>query len=146
MRSGRVTRAGQPASAVVQARIQWVDTDASGHYHFTTAFRLFEIAEVELYSQLDLLSETTGRLPRVHASADFKHPLHFRDLVMVRAVVEQVGRASLTLCFQIHRNDALCVEGRFVAVLLTRAQGDPAGWSDSQRERLLRGRPQPLSR
>jgi YbgC/YbaW family acyl-CoA thioester hydrolase len=138
-----VTPSPERPSATVRARIQWSDTDASGHYHFTTAFRLFEAAEGELFAALGLLSETSGRLPRVHASADFKRALHFRDLVTVQAVVEDVGRASLTLRFEIHRGDELCVEGRVVTVLLTRAEGELARWSDSQRERLLGAARQP---
>ncbi|MGH2929299.1 MAG: acyl-CoA thioesterase [Solirubrobacteraceae bacterium] len=131
-----------PASVSVEARIQWVDTDASGNYHFTTAFRLFEMAEAELFSRLDLLSETIDRLPRVHASADFKRPLRFRDRVMVRVTVDAVGRASLTLRFEISRDRELCVDGRFVTVLLTGAGGETAVWSAHQRDRLLHGGPQ----
>jgi acyl-CoA thioester hydrolase len=136
--------ASTASSARVRARIQWADTDASGHYHFSTAFRLFEAAEAALFSGLGLLAETTGRLPRVHASADFKSVLRFRDVVDVLAVVDHVGRASVAIRFEIRRDDELCVEGRFVAVLLTRAEGTAAGWSPEQRELLLQGGPQQI--
>jgi acyl-CoA thioesterase FadM len=131
----------RPASTAVTARIQWVDTDAAGHYHFTTAFRLFEMAEGELLAALGLLSATSGRLPRVHASADFRRALHFRDLVTVHAVVDRVGDASLTLRFEIHHDADLCVKGHFVTVLLDRPGGDPTSWSAGQRDLLLHGGP-----
>jgi YbgC/YbaW family acyl-CoA thioester hydrolase len=135
----------RPASTAVPARIQWADTDAAGHYHFTTAFRLFEMAEGELLAALDLLSATSGRLPRVHASADFKRALHFRDLVTVHAVVDHVGRASLALRFEIHHAGELCVAGRFVTVLLDGPGGNASPWSPDQRDLLLHSGPLPHS-
>jgi YbgC/YbaW family acyl-CoA thioester hydrolase len=136
-----VTHPSSPASTAVTARIQWADTDAAGHYHFTTAFRLFEMAEGELLAELDLLSATNGRLPRVHASADFRRALHFRDLVTVHATVDRVGDASLTLRFEIHHDGELCAEGRFVTVLLDRPGGAPCAWSPAQRDLLVHGGP-----
>jgi acyl-CoA thioester hydrolase len=135
--------ASAPASTTIRSRIQWVDTDASGHYHFSTAFRLFEAAEAALFAALGLLSETAGRLPRVHASADFRSVLRFRDVVDVLAVVDHVGRSSVGIRFEIRREDELCAEGRFVAVLLTRAEGTADGWTPEQRELLLQAGPQP---
>jgi len=134
-----VTEPATPASIAVTARIQWADTDAAGHYHFTTAFRLFEMAEGELLAALDLLSATSGRLPRVHAAADFRRALHFRDLVTVHATVDRIGDASLTLRFEIRHDAEVCVEGHFVTVLLDRPGGDPSSWSAGQRDLLLHG-------
>src|SRR5436309_592020 len=45
---GRGGGDGSPASIVVQRRIEWPDTDASGRYHNTAAFRFIEVAETTL--------------------------------------------------------------------------------------------------
>src|SRR5205823_10448408 len=70
-----------PAAIVVQRRIEWPDTDASGNYHNTAAFRFIEVAETALFERLGLLHDVYGRLPRAHIEADFRWPLVFRDVV-----------------------------------------------------------------
>ena len=125
-----------PASIVVQRRIEWADTDASGHYHYIAAFRLFEAAENALMHRLGLLRSTQGRLPRVHAEADFRRPLRSHDLVDVHARVAAVGASSITFAFEVRRDGELCVEGRVVGALLTRAEGERAIWTDEERRVL----------
>jgi len=46
---------GSSASIVVPQRIEWADTDASGHYHYIAAFRLYEAAANALMDRLGLL-------------------------------------------------------------------------------------------
>lgn len=66
------TRQAQPASLVVQRRIEWPDTDASGWWHNTAGFRFIEVAETALLERLGILDDVYGRLPRVHISADYR--------------------------------------------------------------------------
>jgi acyl-CoA thioester hydrolase len=127
----------------VHERIQWADTDASGHYHFGTAFRLFEAAEARLLDGLGLLKKTAGRFPRVHASADFKRVLHYDDLVEVVLTVDGVGRSSVRYRFEVRHEGVVCVEGEAAAVLLTDSEGDTAAWSPEERELLLTSGPLP---
>ncbi len=88
--SDRSAGSSSPASIVVQRRIEWSDTDASGNYHNSAAFRLIENAETALLDRLGFLHEVYGRLPRVHISADFVRPLAFKDLVDVAVAVAAV--------------------------------------------------------
>lgn len=131
-----------PASIVIQRRIEWSDTDASGNYHNSAAFRLIEYAETALLDRLGFLHEVYSRLPRVHISADFLRPLRFKDLVEVRVAVSAVGRTSVTYDFDISSGGASAVRGRTVAVLLTRAGGEPAAWDEGVREGFLTAGPQ----
>lgn len=126
-----------PASIVVQRRIEWPDTDASGLYHNTAAFRFVEVAETALIERLGFLDEVYGRLPRVHIEADFDRPLHFRDLVDIELSVAAVGGSSVTYAFQMSSNGEVAVRGTAVAVLLTNAEGKPTRWPDDWRELLL---------
>src|SRR5919201_4635242 len=99
--------APSPASIVVQRRIEWPDTDASGHYHNTAAFRFIEVAETTLLDRLGFVHEIYGRHPRVHIEADFLRPLRFRDLVDIELTVEAVGRTSVTYGFQMRSGSEL---------------------------------------
>lgn len=138
------TQAGgeRAASVVVQRRIEWPDTDASGRWHNTAAFRLIEVAETALLERLGILGDVYGRLPRVHISADFKQLLHFRDVVDCAISVAAVGNTSVTYDFEIRRAGDRCVTARIVCSLLTR-DGKPTSWPESYRELLLTAGPQP---
>jgi len=124
------------ASIVIQRRIEWSDTDASGHWHNTAAFRMFEWAETALFERLGILEDVYGRLPRVHISADFKALLDHRDLVDIELVVEGIGRSSITYAIQIRRGDELCVEAKVVAALVG-PDGAPEEWPRAYRDLLL---------
>jgi acyl-CoA thioester hydrolase len=122
----------EPASIVVRRRIEWADTDASGKYHNTVAFKLAEQAETRLLDALDLLQEIYGRLPRVHMSVDLTEALRFNDEVEVELRVEEVGRTSVTYGFEIRKDGRPVASGRMVAVLL-RASGQREAWSERHR-------------
>jgi acyl-CoA thioester hydrolase len=128
-----------PASIRVQRRIEWPDTDASGMYHNTAAFRFIEVAETALLERLGFLHEVYGRMPRVHIDADFKLPLRFRDLVDIRLAVSAVGQTSVTYTFDMSREGEVAVSGTAVAVLLSGAGGRPVAWPNGWRDRLLTG-------
>ena len=131
-----------PASIVVQRRIEWADTDASGRWHNTAGFRFVEAAETALLERLGMLHEVYGRLPRARIAADFKEGLSFRDVVDCVIAVRRVGRTSVTYDFQIRKDGRVCMTAEVVAVLLDE-DGSPAEWSERHRALLLRGGIQP---
>jgi acyl-CoA thioester hydrolase len=137
---------GSPASIVVQRRIEWPDTDASGMYHNTAAFRFIEVAETALLDRLGFVHDVYGRHPRVHIEADFLAPLRFRDLVDIELRVGAVGRTSVTYDFEMRSGNRVAVRGRAVAVLLTKAGGEPEPWRDEHRRLLLTAGPQRAER
>jgi YbgC/YbaW family acyl-CoA thioester hydrolase len=136
------TRPG-PASITIRRRIEWSDTDASGWYHNTAAFRFMEAAETSLLARLGFIDDVYGRHPRVHIGADFLATLRFHDLVDVECRVSAVGSTSVTYEVEIRRGDEVCVRGRMVAVLLDRPGGEPVPWPDPYRRLLLEGGSQP---
>ncbi len=125
-----------PASIVIERTIEWFDTDASGHYHHATAFRLAEAAETALLKKLGLVG-LLGRVPRVQLHASFTTPLYFGDTVSVRIEVSRLGRSSITYRYTIDAESGCAVSGEIVAVLLDRPAGRPIPWSARQRELLL---------
>src|ERR1700755_2053375 len=84
-----------PARVVVRRRIEWMDTDAAGIYHWTTVFRLAESAEAALHTALGMAGFTFGATPRVAVTASFRRPLRFNDAVDAELVVIAVGRTSV---------------------------------------------------
>ena len=130
-----------PASILIQRRIEWSDTDASGHYHNTAAFRMIEWAETALFERLGILGVIYGHLPRAHISIDFKIPLYFRDLVDASLAITEIGKSSITYAFKIERAGELCVEATVVTALRT-ADGSQRSWSDDHRKLLLEAGPQ----
>ena len=130
-----------PASIVVQRRIEWPDTDASGRWHNTAGFRLIEVAETALLERLGILDDVYGRLPRVHIEVDFKALLVFRDLVDCHIEVKRVGRTSLTYEFEIRKGGDVAMAAEISVVLLT-AEGAKTQWPDRYRNLLLTSGPQ----
>ncbi|MDQ3985203.1 MAG: acyl-CoA thioesterase [Actinomycetota bacterium] len=134
-------RGPAPASIVVQRRIEWPDTDASGRWHNTAGFRLIEVAETALLERLGLLDDIYGRLPRAHITANFRRLLLFRDVLDCWIEVESVGESSLAYRFEIRRAGDLCFEAKIVAALVD-DEGRPETWPDKYKELLLNSGPQ----
>lgn len=131
----------RPASIRIQRRIEWSDTDASGHWHNTAAFRMVEWAETALFERLGLLDDLYGHLPRVHISADFRRLLDHRDLVDATLEVLELGESSARYRFTIERDGELCVEAT-VVVALRNPDGSRRPWPEHARRLLLTAGPQ----
>lgn len=135
-----------PASIVVERRVEWSDTDASGVYHNTTVIRLLETAETLMLSDLGMLEEIYGRLPRVRLELDFRRALRFHDVIEIHLAVAAVGSSSITYAFEVRRGQEVCVQGTAVAALIDRSDGRPRPWPEAYRRLLLEGGPQPAER
>ena len=123
-------------SVTVERRIEFVDTDATGRYHYATAMRLFEVGEVELLDSLGLLDEIYDSMPRARVEFNYRRVLRFRDEVESTVSIEALGTTSITFGFELTSGGELCVDGRLVAVFVD-AEGNPTPWSDELRARLL---------
>jgi YbgC/YbaW family acyl-CoA thioester hydrolase len=129
---------GTPASILVQRKVEWSDTDASGHYHNGLVFRLCEVAETALFQGVGLLEAVYGRIPRVHITVDFISVLYFGDVVDVTLQVASVGKTSINYDVEIRRGDEVCANANVVAVLVG-PDGTPRPWPDDYKEALLSG-------
>lgn len=126
---------GEP-SVQCNLRVQWSDTDASGHYHHACVGRWVETAEAELYRTLGVTG-VFGSTPRVRYEADYLAPLWFGDRVRVRLWVAAVGTSSVTHSFDVLGPDGEVVaRGRQVAVHVTQAGGVAAPWPQSTRDAM----------
>jgi acyl-CoA thioester hydrolase len=128
-----------PARVVIRRRIEWIDTDAAGIYHWTTVFRLAEAAEAAMHTALGIPNETFGACPRVSVSATFTRPLRFNDPVEVELAVEAIGRSSLTYRLAIGSEGEQVAEGSLTVVFIDRSSGRATPWPPHIRERLAGG-------
>ncbi|MCI9886892.1 acyl-CoA thioesterase [Micrococcales bacterium 31B] len=85
--------------ARISRRVEWVDTDASGHHHNSLILRWAEAAESELFLGLGLRHYFPAA-PRVRQEVNYRAPIHFGDEVETVLWVEHLRGRSLTLRFE----------------------------------------------
>jgi acyl-CoA thioesterase FadM len=128
-----------PARVVLERRVEWMDTDAAGIYHWTTAFRFAESAEAALHTALGIAEVTFGATPRVHVEADFERALVFNEVVEVDLAVRAVGRTSVEYGLVIAGGAGPAVAGTIKACFIDRSTRRAVPWPDEIRERLSSG-------
>jgi acyl-CoA thioesterase FadM len=112
-------------------RVEWQDTDASGHYHHATVVRWVEAVLAVLY-------ETVGadglfsRVVPVHYAVDYRSRVWFGDTVTTTVTVAEIGTASVTLEFTVTCGERLVAEGRVIKVHLPDGAGAVA-WPEDLR-------------
>ncbi len=121
-------------------RIEWVDTDASGHHHHSVVARHVEAAEAELVRELGL-DGYFGQTPRVRFEVDFLERVVFGETLTTGLEVDALGRTSLTYRFTqtILRDGQTVVvaRGRLVVVHVpSLAVRSSQPWPVAWRERL----------
>src|SRR5262245_40191240 len=122
-----------PARVVLRRRIEWMDTDAAGIYHWTTVFRLAEAAEAALHTALGIADFTFGATPRVAVQASFARPLRFNDPVEVELAVTALGRTSVEYRLAIAGGAGAAAEGTVTSCLIDRDTGRAVPWPEEIR-------------
>ena len=123
---------------IEQARVAWVDTDAGGRIHFTSAFRWAEAAETALMRRLDVLGvlgAEWGDYPRRKVEAEYLKVLRFEDEIEIRLRVENVGRTSVTYAWTIAKDGDPHIKGRHTVVHVD-GEGRPEPLADELRAAL----------
>ncbi|MDE0973925.1 MAG: acyl-CoA thioesterase [Candidatus Nanopelagicales bacterium] len=120
------------ASITVLKRLEWADTDAAGHNHFSVAVRWLEEVEHELRRLIELPTELTGSIPRVHVEVDYRERIWFNQEVNVTVGVIAVGRSSVSFGFVVENLEGgVCIEGRHTAVHSPDPSGGSQPWPES---------------
>ena len=132
----------KPVSTTISRRIEWIDTDAAGIYHWTTVFRLAEAAEAALHTALGIADFTFGATPRVAVQASFARSLRFNDPVDVELAVTALGRTSVEYRLAVSLDGATAAEGSVKTVLIDRTTGRAVAWPDDVRAKLSSAGPQ----
>lgn len=108
-----------PADFEWSRLIEFYETDLAGIAHFSNFYRWMESAEhAFLREQGITLHDGTIGWPRVNATADFKKPIKFGDLVRVSVSVAEIRTHSIryTFEFRVNEDDAIYATGEVTAV------------------------------
>jgi acyl-CoA thioester hydrolase len=124
------------ASITIERRVEWIDTDAAGIWHYSTAIRFAEAAETALHRRLGIGEMTSGGSPRVRVEFDFHAPLQFDEEASITLTVADVGTTSLTMDVTIVGEVGLIATGRVISVLIDPATGRPLPWPPAARAAL----------
>lgn len=111
-------------------RVQFSDTDMAGIVHFSNFFRYMERVEHDFFRALEMsiwdarptipTDERVG-WPRVHASCDYRAPLHFEELFEMELLVEEVRAKTIRYVIRFWKqNGDLSAEGHLIAACVQR--------------------------
>ncbi|MEM6910045.1 MAG: acyl-CoA thioesterase [Verrucomicrobiota bacterium] len=115
-----------------QRRVAFSETDMAGIVHFAEIFRYMEEAEHAFYRSLgfSVHPKKEGRFdesvgwPRVKASAEYRRPLEFEEVVTVELRVSQVGSKSLDHRFLLRKETGEVAAKGALKVVCVRRQPD----------------------
>jgi YbgC/YbaW family acyl-CoA thioester hydrolase len=129
-----------PARIRIRRRVEWMDTDAAGIYHWSTVIRFAEAAEIELHTALGIAEITFGATPRVKAGFDFRRPLRFNDRATIDFSVQEVGRTSVRYRVVLSDDEERPVaEGEVTTVFIDTHSGRSEPWPEPVRAALTGG-------
>ena len=117
--------------------LEWMETDAAGHQHYTSVFRWVEECESALYRKLDLPSTLFGQIPRVKVQMEYKRRIYFGEEITTRLQVMRVGTSSLELGFTAHVDGELAAEGTYVIVHAPVINEGSKPWPEKWRKAFL---------
>jgi len=122
----------------IERRVEWADTDAAGHQHYTAILRWAEAAEAQLLRDLEL-GWLFGRTPRVRHEVDYRGRLWFGEVVRTRLWVDTLGRTSVRFGFEVHGPRGLAAQGWVTAAHSEPHEPKSAPWTDEVRALLTPG-------
>jgi acyl-CoA thioester hydrolase len=115
---------------LLRDRVQFADTDMAGIVHFSNFFRYMERVEHDFFRSLGLsiwdghnevAPEDRVGWPRVHASCDYRAPLHFEEQFVMELLIEEVRARTLRHRVRFWKLDGnLAAEGVIVAACVQR--------------------------
>lgn len=117
--------------------LEWMETDAAGHQHYTCAFRWVEECESALYRKLNLPSTLFGQIPRVKVTMEYKRRIFFGEEITTRLQVVRVGTSSMEFGFTAHVGGELAAQGAYIIVHSPIVGEGSQPWPEEWREAFL---------
>jgi acyl-CoA thioester hydrolase len=119
----------------VERRVEWHDTDAAGHQHYSAILRWAEDAEAELLRQRGL-AWLFGRTPRVRHEVTYRGRLWFGETTSTRLWIDDVGRTSLRYGFEVSGPNGAAADGVVVVVHAEPESPSATPWPEEVRAAL----------
>jgi len=112
-----------------EVRVRYAETDAQGVVYYANYFVWFEVGRVNFLRALGFdysLAEKEGiGFVIAEASCRYLAPAHFDELITIRVWVEDVGRSSFSLGYEVINKEKglLLARGRTVQVFVDMKEG-----------------------
>lgn len=124
-----------------EVRVRLPETDAMGIVFHGYFYTYFDVARMDYLRELRLLDPFragTAKNLVAHASADFRSPARFDDVLVLQARVSEIGNTSLSFLFRVStkRDGRLVAEGKSVHVMIDPQTWKPARVSDEFRKAI----------
>ncbi|WP_266753269.1 thioesterase family protein [Streptomyces sp. NBC_01221] len=119
----------------MERRVEWCDTDASGHQHHSAILRWVEAAEAELLRRHGL-DRLFGRTPRVRHEVNYRARLWFGETVTTRLRVVRLGRTSLTYAFEVRGREGVAAQGTLIVAHAEPDSPSATPWPQKVRDAL----------
>ena len=108
---------------IIEEYVRWSDVDLAGILCYGAYLRFFEIAETELFRAAglpyhDIFDLYDVWFPRAAMHSEFHRPARLDDRLRVAAYVSRVGTKSMTLNFDVLRDDPVSVGASGYQVLV----------------------------
>ena len=108
--------------------MQFYETDTAGIVHFSWFYRYMEEAEHALWRESGMSIALPGSeigFPRVAASFDFHHPLHFEDEFEVDLAVAEMTEKTIRYAAHVMKGDRLVATGSLTVACVRKRAGEP---------------------
>ncbi|MDA7929853.1 acyl-CoA thioesterase [Akkermansiaceae bacterium] len=99
--------------------VEFYETDLAGITHFSNFYRWMESAEHAFLRDRGIVLHQEGiGWPRVNASADFRKPIKFGDLVRVTVSIAELKTRSVRYSFEfrVNESDEIHATGEMISV------------------------------
>ena len=108
---------------IIEEYVRWSDVDVAGILCYGAYWRFFEIAETELFRAAglayhDVFDRYDVWFPRAAIHSEFYRPARLDDRLRVAAYLGHVGTKSMTLNFEVLRDDPLTIGATGYQVLV----------------------------
>ncbi len=125
------------ASIEIKRFLEWAETDAAGHHHYSSVFSWVEECEAALYRSVGLPSTLFGQIPRVKVAMEYKRRIFFGEEITTKLEVVRLGNSSAELAFTAHVNGELAAVGNYVIVHSPNKEAGAQRWPDAWRAKLF---------
>ena len=115
---------GSKMKVTVPFEVLWGDADPSGWIYYAAALRYFAEAEAKFYREIGMMTsqmlDQGFANPRVNLSVTYLKPFKVHDQGFIHAWIDEVGRSSIKMNFELKDkyNSEVYIRGSLVTVIV----------------------------
>jgi acyl-CoA thioester hydrolase len=122
-------------------RVRYADTDQMGVVYYSKYLEYFEVGRTELFREIALpysmLEKEGVFFPVVECECAYKRPARYDDVLTIVSSVNEVGRASWRVDYEIYRKeDSALIASGFTRHASVNSNGKPISLPEKLKDRL----------